>query len=73
MESRARQVAYIFNANYDSPDLEFDEEGDFAIPPDGAFITRHGKQWRVVRHTIEETVTGPQMLPIVRIDLTDQF
>jgi hypothetical protein len=66
-------MAYIFNDNYDLVDLEFDEEGDFAIPPDGTFITRHGKQWKVVRHTIEETATGPPMLPIVRINVTDQF
>jgi hypothetical protein len=69
----AKQVVFIYNGDNNNPDIEFDMDGEIDVPPDNSIIVRKGKNWKVVRHTVESTVAGPKAVPILRINLTDQF
>ena len=70
---RAKQMVYIYNGENDRPDVDFDEDGDVSIPPDNSIIVRKGRNWKVVRHSVDEMTMDRKMVPIVRVNLTDQL
>jgi hypothetical protein len=69
----AKQFVYRYNGVEASEEVEVDRDGEIAIPKQGDIITRKGKDWKVVTVMIQETVAGPQAIPVVRVFLTDQL
>ena len=69
----AKQFVYRYNGVEASEEVELDRDGEIAIPKQGDIITRKGKEWKVVAVIVQQTVAGPQTIPVVRVFLTDQL
>jgi hypothetical protein len=69
----AKQFVYRYNGVEASEEVELDRDGEIAIPKQGDVITRKGKEWKVIAVIVQETVAGPQAIPVVRAFLTDQL
>jgi hypothetical protein len=67
----AKPFVYRCNGVEASEEVELDRNGEIAVPKQGDIITRKGKGWKVIAVIIQETVAGPQAIPIVRVFLTD--
>ena len=66
----AKQVVYRYNGDASTDEVEVDPCGEITIPERDDIIIRKGKRWNVVHVITEETVGGPQAIPIVRIFLS---
>ncbi len=69
----AKQFVYRYNGIEASEEVEVDRDGEVAVPVQGDIIVCKGKEWKVVAVMIQETVSGPQAIPVVRVFLTDQL
>jgi hypothetical protein len=69
----AKQFVYRYNGVEASEEVELDRDGEIAIPKQGDIIRRKGKEWKVTAVIVQETVAGPQAIPVVRAFLTDQL
>jgi len=45
----------------------------FATPMGGTIFNRKGKRWEVLRTTIQRPNVQPEVMPVLKIYLTDQF
>jgi hypothetical protein len=68
-----KQFVYRYNGVEASEEVELNRDGEIAVPKQGDIITRKGKEWKVVAVIIQETVAGPQAIPVARVFLTDQL
>lgn len=64
-----KQIVYQYDGNPNDQEAEVDIVGDFRIPPEGAILTRRGKQWRVAHVNIQQEL-APGALPAYLIYLT---
>ena len=68
-----KAVMYIYNGNEAEADLELDQRGIFPTPMGGTVLNRRDKPWEVVRTTIVDPHVQSQVMPVLKIYLTDQF
>ena len=66
-------VMYIYNENEKEAEVEVDRSGMFATPMGGTIFNRKGKRWEVLRTTMQSPNVQPEVMPVLKIYLTDQF
>ena len=66
---KAKKIVYRYNEDAKSDEEEFDLNGEFVVPEQGALIMRHGKPWRTVH--VEWVIKSSSQIPVVRVFLTD--
>jgi hypothetical protein len=68
----AKQIAYRYNDDPASEEIDLDMDGDKSIPKQGFFVERKGGRWKVVRVEVERNASEPFEVPTYRVFLTDQ-
>jgi hypothetical protein len=68
----AKQIAYRYNGDPASEEIDLDMDGDKSIPKQGFFVERKGGRWKVVRVEVERNASEPFEVPTYRVFLTDQ-
>jgi len=71
--SGAKGVVYIYNGDEAAFDMEYDLNGVVPTPMGGTVVHRKGKVWEVERATIEWVGVKPEVMPALKIYLTDHF
>ena len=69
----AKEIIFVYNDNENTPELQVDPDGTFPVPIDGTIVRRNGKQWKVTRCCAQSSAGMPSAMPILKINLTDQF
>ena len=69
--SKAKQIAYYYNATLAEDETVFDPDGDVAVPQKDEVLMRRGRRWKVVHVNTEVSTSARGPIPVHRVYLME--